>query len=112
MATVSSSFDIKVFTVHRLRVNYKSLVAESRILRQEVRRCGAVYRDQLHLHRVGKVRTELRITGLALAYVRGRAYNVVEAKGSKGFDRQAVYAKLKRLDFPVTLKELENWANH
>jgi len=109
MSSVSSQFDIKVFSIHRLRINYMSLVAESRLIRREVKRCGVAFRDQLHLHRVGKVRTELRITGLALAFVRGRAYSVVEAKGSSGFDREAVYQKLKRLGFPVALKDIECW---
>jgi len=95
MSTVT--FDPVVLTIHRLRVNVKSLAAESRIIRQEERRCGPLYRSDLHGHRVGRLREESRLAQLALAFVRRRPYRSVEAIGSKVVDPVTLANKINRV---------------
>ena len=76
--TKTYTHDPKVSAIHRLRVNVKSLAAEAKIIRAEERRAGCTYRDELHLHRTGRLREEARYAQLALAFVRGKAYKTVE----------------------------------
>lgn len=90
MATTNVSPTMEQFcrvdAIHKLRVNLKSLIGESRIIRFEERRAGEIYRGSLHRHRVIELREEIRITGLALAFVRKKPYSVVEVAHSKPID--------------------------
>ena len=61
-----------------LRVKVKSLAAESRIIRQEEKHSRGLLRDELHLHRVGIVRSESRSACLALGFIKGRTYEQME----------------------------------
>jgi len=66
--------------VHKLRVNVKSLAAEAKIIRDEMRRATSKEaRDQLHEHRLTRVRPEARLAHLALAFTRGKPYKTAEA---------------------------------
>lgn len=66
--------------VHKLRVNVKSLAAEAKIIRDEIRRADTTEaRQALHDHRMIRVRPEARLAHLALAFVRGRSYKQAEA---------------------------------
>lgn len=85
METKTYTYDWKVAAIHKLRVNIKSLAAEAKIIRREARRAGNFYSWQLTEHRRGRLRQEARITHLALAFVRGRAYRSVE-QNSKDMD--------------------------
>jgi hypothetical protein len=76
--------DERVTAIHRARVNVKSLAAEARLIRQEERRAGWVYREELARHRRGRLRDEARYAGLALAFIRGRAYSAVENNAKPG----------------------------
>lgn len=71
----------KVSVIHKLRVNIKSLVGESRIIRVEEKRCGIAYESELRNHRIHDVRFETRAALLALAIVRGRKFKQVEDHG-------------------------------
>lgn len=89
-------YDFRIATIHTLRINVKSLAAESRFIRKEERRCGSMYRQELYLHRIGKLREESRYTQLALAFVRGRKYQQVESKAFVPVNPILLANKLKR----------------
>lgn len=103
-------FDNKVFAIHRLRVNIKSLAAESKIIRDECKRCGAAYFNQLVEHRRGKLRYESRLAQLALTYLRGRPYRMIEKEGSKIINSRHLYDKINRF-IKVDLDEIKKWLN-
>ena len=66
--------------VHKLRVNVKSLAAEAKIIREEIRRAETTEaRQALHDHRMTRVRPEARLAHLALAFTRGRPYKMAES---------------------------------
>lgn len=87
-------YDRRIAAIHKLRVNLKSLTAEARIIRQETRRAGPAYRDELTMHRRGRLREEARYTHLALAFLRGRRYRQVEHEGSKDVSAARLIKKL------------------
>ena len=83
------------FRVAELRVKVRSLADEARVIRHEEARAKLAARccsdaenkarhrrtlDSLHLHRVGVVRGAARTAQLAMAFLRGLPYRVVEAK--------------------------------
>lgn len=89
-------YDFRIATIHTLRINVKSLSAESRFIRKEERRCGSLYRENLYLHRTRKLREESRYTQLALAFVRGRKYQQVESNALMPVNSIQLANKLKR----------------
>lgn len=68
--------------MHRkLRVNIKSLAAESRIIRHQISKAGPCrVKNELRYHLVHVVRPESRAAQLLYAYVRGIPYKSVERK--------------------------------
>lgn len=107
MSTVTKN----VLAIHTLRVNIKSLAAESRFIRQETARCGKEYRNALAFHRRGKVRDESRYSHLALGFLRGRKYRALEHKTSKPIDPKRIAAKLNKHDWQlmITPAIIEKW---
>jgi hypothetical protein len=80
-----------------LRVNIKSLAAESSIIKKECRKHqDEEIRNTLYLHRVKDVRKESRITQLTLAAVKGIPYKVVERNAKTEPDWKKVMAKVDR----------------
>lgn len=67
-----------VAAIHMLRVNVKSLAAESKIIRVEEKRCGIAYESMLRQHRIGVLRSESRVTLIALALLRGRKFREID----------------------------------
>lgn len=102
-------YDSRIAAIHKLRVNIKSLVAESKLIRQEQSRCGEVYRNMLSAHRRGTVREEARITHLALAFVRGRTYKSVEAKCQVAPDASRIFKKVKQHIYRTELTDIKAW---
>lgn len=97
-------------------MNVKSLAAEARIIRKEEQRCGGNYRYMLYEHRVGYLRLESRLAGLALAYVKGTPYAAVEvADKTKRPDVISLVKKICRAGTPggfwVTESDVQNWMN-
>jgi hypothetical protein len=88
--------------VHQLRVNVKSLAAESRIIRQEI---ALAYtpecKNALAAHRQQRVKPEARYAQLALAFVRGVPYKQVEAHVREGNEPNAVVLFKKLVRFGV-----------
>lgn len=100
-----------VLAIHTLRVNIKSLAAESRFIRQETARCGLEYKNALAYHRRGKVRDESRYSHLALGFLRGRTYKQIENKSAKPVDAKRVGAKISKHNWPTvtTPAAIEKW---
>lgn len=107
MSTVTKN----VLAIHTLRVNIKSLAAESRFIRQETARCGREYKNALALHRRGKVREEARYSHLALGFLRGRKYRQLEHKTGKKVDAKRIAAKLNKHDWQLMIQPaaIEKW---
>lgn len=87
----------------------KSLAAEAREIRQEVKRCGPLYRAELTEHRRGRVRAEARLAQLVLGFVRGRPYRLLEGKAHKPPDVQQLLKKAQRHGLQTTERELIDW---
>jgi hypothetical protein len=62
-----------------LRIKFKSLAEEARIIRREERRTFGSLRDQMYCHRIHVVRSEARITHLAYGFLRGRTLAQIES---------------------------------
>lgn len=80
-----------------LRVNIKSLAAESIIIRKEIRK----YKDQptknsLHEHRVLGLRKEARHAQLCYAAVRGIPYSKIERNAKTEPNWKRIFDKLTR----------------
>jgi hypothetical protein len=61
-----------------LRVKVKSLAAEARIIRIEERKTHGQLRNELHAHRVVKVRRAARSAHLSYGFIRGRTLGQME----------------------------------
>jgi len=83
--------------VHKLRVNVKSLAAEAKIIRDEIRRARTPEaKAALHSHRMFRVRPESRMAHLALAFVRGVPYKTAEANARAKPDAKELANKTVR----------------
>ena len=77
--------DHEALAIRKLRINIKSLTAEARAIRYEIRaalKSGWNYSKvcDLHWHRITRVRREARLAHLALAFIKGVPRSVVERK--------------------------------
>lgn len=104
-------FDSRIYALHCLRCNLKSLIAESKIIRQEIKRASPVYLNFLSNHRRGKLREELRYTNLALAFIRGRPYWMVERDTKKELSITRLFEKISRKYPVVTKRDVDLWVN-
>ena len=97
--------------VATLRVNVKSLAAESKFIRQEIKRTKNIQvKDILHSHKVNEVRTESRHTQLALAAVRGVEYSLIERNAKTEPDWDKILKKLTKHYIHGELKiSVEEW---
>lgn len=83
--------------VHQLRVNVKSLAAEARFIREEIRRARtSEARDVLASHRSIRVKPEARMAHLALAFVKGVPYKKVEANAKTPPSCELLHRKIQR----------------
>lgn len=97
--------------VHKLRVNVKSLAAEARIIRDEMRRATTPEaRNALHDHRMTRVRPEARAAHLALAFVRGMPYKVAEASAKDKPNVRDLANKISRFAWtPNVEQKVNDW---
>lgn len=87
----------KQMAVASLRVNIKSLSAESIIIKKEFRRHKTIsVRNSLYLHRVKDVRSESRITQLTLAALKGIPYYAIERNAKSEPNWKKIIAKIDR----------------
>ena len=87
---------VNKMALSRARVNIKSLAAEAAIIRSEKRRVKDIWvKNDLHDHRMNKVRPEARLANLAIAYIKGRKIEEVEVTPSeKKIDIKRLKSKL------------------
>lgn len=100
----------------RARVNIKSLAAEAAIIRAEIKNAKLSYiKNDLHHHRMEKVRPEARLANLAIAYIKGRKIEDVERVPSeKKIDFKRLKNKLSSFivctGYNLPLEEdIRNW---
>jgi hypothetical protein len=97
--------------VHKLRVNVKSLAAEAKIIRDEIRRANTPdARMALHDHRMMRVRPEARMAHLALAFARGRSYKSVESNAKTEPSASELVKKITRFVWiPQVEQKVQEW---
>jgi len=107
----------------KLRINAKSLVAESRIIKEEERKLLSNRRgfwlenyQSIHSHRVENVRCASRVNHLARGYLAGKDYKSIEPKRKSGREYvfntyviPSILAKLKRFRVKTTKDEILEW---
>ena len=89
----------QVIAIHQLRINVKSLAAESKLIRHEEKRCGQCdpcSHAILRWHRITDLREASRYAGLALAFVRGKTYRSVEKEGSRPVEPAKLASKISK----------------
>lgn len=101
-------FSQKVYAIHRLRVNIKSLAAESIIIRKECKRCSLEYLNEMVLHRRGRLREEARLSHLALGFIRGRPYKEIESKAKVPIDAEKLTSKINKF-YKTSVPEVRKW---
>jgi len=88
----------KQVVVAKLRVNVKSLVAESKAIRHEIKRVrDKELKDTLAWHRSFYVKSEARSAHLALACAKGVAYDRAEKKCKSQPDFLRITEKIKKM---------------
>lgn len=97
--------------VHKLRVNVKSLAAEAKIIRDEIRRARTPEaRAALHNHRMQRVRPEARLAHIALAFTRGVPYRMVETNAREKPEVKALVNKIVRFASTADAdKKVRDW---
>lgn len=96
--------------IHQLRVNVKSLAAEARFIRQEVKRTKyPEIKASLTWHRQWRVRQEARVAHLCLAYVKGLPYKACEPVTRTPVTRQEIVKKLARFIGPMESTRINEW---
>lgn len=89
-----------------LKVNIKSLAAESQIIKKaECKYKNEEIRSSLHNHRCREVRRESRITQLTLAAVTGTPYRTVERTSKTEPDWKRIIRKIDRHSDDYDLKQ-------
>jgi hypothetical protein len=98
--------------IHHLRVNVKSLGAEARFIRQEIKRARTrEAKESLAHHRMERLKPEARLAHLALAYVRGVPYKQTETATRNPVDAATLTKKIKRFRWDVEREEVKDWLN-
>lgn len=94
---------------HRLRVNVKSLAAEARIIRTEMRRAqDTCSKASLAYHRSQRLKPEARLAHLALAFVRQVPYKRVETNAKQVPLAAKVFKKLNRFMI-ASQQDVDDW---
>lgn len=98
--------------IKKARVNIKSLAAESKIIRGEIRKTNDSYViNTLHYHRVNKVRPEARLANLAMAFLKGNKKSSAEIT-SKEIDIKKLHNKISGFVWPsviIDIQEVKDW---
>lgn len=103
-------FDFRKMAIRQLRVNVKSLSAELRFIRHEMRKArNSDERGSLQSHRAVKVKPESRLAHLALAYVRKAPYRTVESSTKNPVSHVALASKVKRFLYCCEQDDVKNW---
>lgn len=77
---MSDNFTAKKLAIKRARVNIKSLAAEIKIIKAEIRKTNdVIVKNDLHDHHINKVRPEARLANLAIGYLKRRKRYEIES---------------------------------
>jgi hypothetical protein len=96
--------------VHKLRVNVKSLMAEARFIREEIRLAKTMdAKNELAVHRMTRVKPEARLAQLALAFVKSVPYKVVEQRTNRPVQSIELIQKVRKFVYPVKEQEVKEW---
>jgi hypothetical protein len=107
---------INKLALKRAKVNIKSLAAEATIIRGVIKKTNDVtVKNDLHLHRLSKVRPEARLANLAIAFLKQKPRSVVE-KTDKPIDIKRLHSKLSVFCWltPVktpSIEVIQEWLN-
>lgn len=78
-------------------MNVKSLAAEARFIRQEIRRANSPEAKQtLAVHRMVRLKPEARLAHLSLAFVRGRTCRTAEHRSRQKVSVRELAKKINR----------------
>lgn len=94
-----------------LRVNIKSLAAESVIIRKQTNSTKNVaIKNSLYLHRVGPLRKEARHAQLTLAAIRGKDYKTIEKNAKSQPNWKKICQKVeKHTKNEQILEKVKQW---
>lgn len=97
--------------ISKTRVNIKSLAAESKFIREEIKKCNSEYlKGILNTHRIDNVRREARAAQLTLACLKGKPYSKVETNAKYPPDWSRIKNKLGRHYMTTKAKnKIEEW---
>ncbi len=96
-------------SIHRARINVKSLAAEAKFIRQETTIAKTLLdRACLHQHKTEVVKPESRIALLALAYLKGMERKQCENSYKTDVDPVRLFNKLKKFDYVIGLNKDES----
>lgn len=97
--------------IHKLRVNVKSLAAEVKIIRDEIKKARTPEaKAALHDHRMSRVRPQARLAHLALAFVRGIPYKTVEVKAKIKPDAKELTNKIVKFSWDKCIvQNIDQW---
>ena len=103
-----------MFFVPAIRVNIKSLAAESIIIRKQVLKTKNVYvKNRLINHKRLVVRPEARLANLAYGFMTGKKRSDIEKKFFVEVDANKLLNKINRFDEypsnPVKLEQVLEW---
>jgi len=98
----------------KLRVNIKSLAAESKFIRREIKRSRDEFvKGCLNNHRINDVRSEARCAQLALAALRNIPYDCIERNAKSQPDWNRVKSKVSKTGYGIYIKQqLEKWIDN
>jgi len=103
------------FAVHQLRINVKSLAAEARYIREEIKKARTSdYKNALVGHKKWRLKPEARLAHLALAFAKGVPYHSVEVNSRTTPECSELRKKLKRFfDFrQVSYEAVQAWLSN
>lgn len=81
----------------RARVNIKSLTAEAKIIKDEIRRTNSTpQKDMLHAHKVSKLKPEARLANLAMGWLKNKKRSEVENSFKKEVNLSDLVKKIKK----------------
>lgn len=95
-----------------LKIKAKHLAAEAKIIRKEEKNWRGDDRAFFRDHRVTTVRNEARATHLAVAFLRGVPYNVLEQKCHDVHIRREVSKRMQAMITRYCNYELRELTNH
>lgn len=98
----------------RARVNIKSLTAEAKIIKDEIRRTNNIsQKDMLYAHKTSKLKPEARLANLAIGWLKYKKRSEVENSFKKEIDPIDLFKKIKKygyfIDSQLNVSMISEW---